>query len=83
MPNGNCVLNELDFERKIQTMPDRQLLEFVARQNYTTEIRCVNHAKRITSLESGNQRMSSLTGGISGTIAGIIIGIISYFTKGQ
>jgi len=32
MPNGKDVLNDLEFEQKIERMKDRQLLEFMARQ---------------------------------------------------
>lgn len=79
MPNG--INQELDFESKIAGMQDRQLLEFVARQNYETCIRCESHNQRIIILEEGSRKSSSITGGITGTIAGIIIGIISYFTN--
>ncbi len=79
MPNG--INQELDFEKNISSMKDRDLLEFVARQNYETCIRCESHNKRITSLENQNKKISGIAGGISGTITGIIIGVISYFTN--
>ena len=81
MPNGKYVLNDLEFERIISGMGDRDLLEFVARQNYETCIRCDSHNKRIISLENDNRKISGITGGISGTITGVIIGVISYFTN--
>mgnify|MGYP001577527881 CR=1 FL=1 len=79
MPNGMFVTNELDFEKKIADMKNRQLLEFVARQNYETCIRCEKHDRRIFILENQNKRASGITGGITGTLASIIVAIINYF----
>uniref|UniRef100_A0A6M3LP66 Uncharacterized protein n=1 Tax=viral metagenome TaxID=1070528 RepID=A0A6M3LP66_9ZZZZ len=81
MPYGNYVNQELDFEKRISGMADRQLLEFVARQNYDTSIKLDKHSVRITSLENESKKISGITGGISGTITGVIIGVISYFTN--
>jgi len=83
MPNGNYVNSELEFEQSIARMPDRTLLEFVARQNYETCIRCEKHNIRITNLENQSKKISGITGSIAGTITAIIIGVISYFTKGN
>ena len=79
MPNE--INSELEFEKRISGMADRQLLEFVARQNYETCIRCEQHDTRITSLETDNKKISGIAGGISGTITGVIVGLISYFTN--
>lgn len=35
MPNGKDILNQIDFEKDIEGMNDRKLLEFTARQVYT------------------------------------------------
>jgi hypothetical protein len=77
----NEINNELEFLSHIQSIPDRQLLEFVARQNYETCIRCEQHNERLISLENGNRNVSGITGGITGTISAIIISIISYFSN--
>ena len=78
MPNG--INYELDFEKRIGEMADRQLLEFVARQTFEITGKCKMYDKKITSLESGDRKTSSIIGGISGTITAVIIGIINYFT---
>ena len=83
MVSGRGVLNELEFEKKMCGMQDRQLLEFVARQNYETCLRCESHDIRISSLESGNRKASGIKGSITGTITGIIIGNISYFSSNR
>jgi hypothetical protein len=79
MPTG--INQELEFEKRISGMPDRTLLEFVARQNWETCIRCEAHDKRIKSLETGSKSISGITGGITGAITGIIIGVINYFAN--
>jgi hypothetical protein len=81
MPNGNYVNQELEFEKQIAGMGERALLEFVARQNYETCIRCDKHNQRITALENESKRISGITGGITGTITAIVIGVINYFVR--
>jgi hypothetical protein len=81
MPNGNYVNSELEFERSIARMPDRTLLEFVARQNYETCIRCDKHNVRITALENQSKKISGITGGIAGLVSAVVIGIINYFVR--
>ena len=81
MPNGRFVTNELDFENRITNMADRQLLEFVARQNYETCIRCEKHNSRITTLENQSKKISGIAGGITGLIAAIIVGVVNYFIR--
>ena len=49
--NGKELLNELDFDKKIKTKPDRELLEFIAEQVYDICKRCDVEDKRITYLE--------------------------------
>jgi len=81
MPNGNYVNSELEFEQSIARMPDRTLLEFVARQNYETCIRCEKHNVRITALENQSKKMAGIFGGIAGLISAIVVGIINYFVR--
>ena len=78
MPNG--INYELDFEKRINEMADRQLLEFVARQTFEITSKCKDYDVKISSLETGDRKVSSIAGGISGTVTSIIIGIINYFT---
>jgi hypothetical protein len=81
MSNGNYVNSELEFEKSIANMPDRTLLEFVARQNYETCIRCEKHNSRITSLEKQSKRVSSITGGVTGLISAVIVAVIDCFVR--
>ena len=75
------IINDLDFEKRIGEMQDRQLLEFVARQTLEITSKCKVYDTKIADLETGNRKSSSIAGSISGTITAIIVGIISYFTS--
>jgi len=78
MPNGRDVVDKLEFLEHIKGLPDRELLEFVARQNYETSIECPRQDRRITSLEKGSRKTSGITGGATGGIIAAIVAIISY-----
>ena len=69
----------LEFERRINGLKDRELLEFVARQNYDACLKLEKTERRLVSLENESKKISGITGGISGTITAIIIGVIGYF----
>ena len=75
------ILNDLNFEKRISEMPDRPLLEFIARQTYEITGKCKGYDKDIGLLKNGNRKVSSILGGISGTITAIIIGIIGWFIR--
>jgi hypothetical protein len=75
---SNGINYELDFEKRIGDMPDRKLLEFVARQTLEITDKCKVYESKISSLEAGDRRTSGIIGGISGTITAIVVGIINY-----
>jgi len=76
---SNGINYELDFEKRIGEMQDRQLLEFVARQTLEITGKCKTFDTQITSLEDGNRKVSSIVGGISGTATAIVISVLNYF----
>jgi len=78
---SNGINYELDFEKRISEMPDRPLLEFIARQTLEVTGKCKGYDKDIALLKNGDRKASSIAGSISGTITSVIIGIISYFTS--
>ena len=78
MQNG--INYELDFEKRITEMPDRPLLEFIARQTLEITGKCKTYDADIDLLKTGDRKASGVIGGISGTITSVIIGIINYFT---
>ena len=81
MPNG--MLNDLEFENQLNDFGDNQLelIKFVARQQFASSKLLNIHDTKIASLETGDRKASSITGGVSGTITGVIVGLISYFTN--
>lgn len=74
----NGIINDLDFEKRIKDLPDRQLIEFIARQTLEITGKCKQYDKDIDSLKSGDRRASTIAGSVSGTITSILIGIANY-----
>lgn len=79
MPDGKEILNDIEFNRQIKGMGDRQLIEFIAAQTYETCQRCPKHDKRIASLEDQNKKAFGVTGGIAGLIGAGIVAALNYF----
>ena len=75
------MLNDLNFEEKIKSLDDRPLLEFIARQTYGITGKCKGYDKDIALLKNGDRKISSILGGISGTITAIVIGLIGWFIR--
>ena len=80
---SNEMLSDLEFENQLNELGDNQLalIKFVARQQFSSSKTLCLHNIQIKTLENGDRKISSIAGGISGTITGIVIGIISYFTN--
>lgn len=78
MPDGRYMLNDLEFEEKIQRMNDRELLEFTARQTYDVCLLAADNKKRINSLEKRDRKTFNLTGGL-GAFFGAAIAVVADF----
>ena len=63
---------ELDFEKHIESMEDRPLLEFIARETLMI-------GGRVTALEKDSRRLAGIIGGVAGAVMGLIIAIINFF----
>ena len=74
MPNGRYILNDLEFEKQIKEMSDRELMEFSARLGYTN---CI----RIQSLENRSKKAMGATAGIAGILGVAIASVIDYFLR--
>lgn len=77
------MLDDMEFERQLAEMSDRQLMEFNARQSFQMNKTCRNHGDRITAIEGELQRRGSglkaaggIGGFLGGTIAGVVYGLI-------
>lgn len=79
MPNG--MLNDLEFEQRIQQMNDRELLEFTARQMYDVCLTVNNHDSRIGTLENRDKKSFGLASGIGTFIGAVIVAIIDFLTR--
>jgi hypothetical protein len=78
--NGNSMNSKLEFEGRINSMSDRDLLEFNARQLFDMCDQTAKHEKRITRIESQDRKIASIAGAIGGTITGCIAALINFFT---
>ncbi len=78
---NNGMMSDIAFENQINELGDNQiaLIKFVARQQFASSKLLAIHDTKITSLENGDRKLSSIAGGISGTITAILVGIINYF----
>jgi hypothetical protein len=72
MPNGQYILNDLEFDTKIKGMNDRTLAEFTAKLAYSNAI-------RITSLENANKEKMGIAGGAGALLGGVIAAAVNFF----
>lgn len=56
MANGNDMVNELNYRESIEKMPARKLATFTAMQVYETNIKIVDHGRRLYSLEHPSKK---------------------------
>ena len=74
MPNGRYILNDLEFDKEIKAMGDRELMEFTAKLSYSNAI-------RIISLEGKNRKAMGAVGGAGALIGVAIASLIDYFIR--
>jgi len=81
MANRTEFLDDLELERRLANMSDRDLLEFTARQTYDVCNLAGSNERRIISLEKkGNKFMGSI--GIVGAFIGaVIVSVINFFVS--
>jgi len=75
------MLNDLEFESKIKTMADRELLEFTARQVFSVSQLCPTHHKRIKSLENRDKKNFAITGGVGAIIGTVLASALDYLLR--
>lgn len=81
MPNGRYFLNDMELERHIKHLSDRELLEFTARQTYDVSILAADNKKRIGRLEGQSNRRTGIIGGGGAAIGVAIASAIDYFIR--
>jgi hypothetical protein len=74
MSNGEEMIQDMDFEARLEAMGDDQLalLKFVARQQYATSQICPKHSQRLKNLEDRDKKTFGVAGSIGGGIALVI-----------
>ena len=84
----NEMLEELDFTRKMKTMKDRDLLEFMAGQVYEIcqvcpkhTISIEKHEGRLTVLEERDRKTFGAAGAVGGGAVAILGGVIIFVLK--
>jgi hypothetical protein len=74
------MLDDLEFDRQIAVKPNRDLMEFIARQTYDISKTCGSLDKRLCALENQPGPSAKFIAGIGaavgGTISGIVYGLI-------
>ena len=81
MQNGQQILNELEFEQHIAKLKSRELIEFIARQQYDMARVCPAHDKRIKGLEVRRRKELGASSGAGAIIGGLVMGAIDYFLR--
>ncbi len=83
MPEHNSIVDDLDFENKINKLGDNQLelIKFIARQVHSTNIIVGDHTTRLNRLESTGRRALQIGGAIGGGIGSAIVAGIYFLTE--
>lgn len=79
MANRTEFLNDLELEKHLADMSDRDLLEFTARQTYDVCNLAGSNERRIITLERRSNKFMSGVGIVSAFIGAIIVSVINYF----
>ena len=79
MSNNKGFQADIDIEHSIKEMPDRQLLEFTARQVYSVCGTVRDHGRRINNLEGRARKTTGIAGGIGTAIGAAIVTLFNYF----
>ncbi len=84
MTDGRYFLNDIEFERYIKELSDRELLEFTSRQTYDLSILARHTERRVSILEKQGIKRSGIIGGIGALLGATVAAVVNYFvTKGN
>ncbi len=73
--------SDLQVEQQIKEMPDRELMEFTARQVYSVCSTVRSHGQRIERLEGRANKMTGLAGGIGTAIGAALVALFSHLNN--
>ena len=80
---GQNMLNELDFERQMRDMSDRELLEFTARQTFDIKKLAYSNEGRISKLEKRDNRRLGFISGLAALFGAAVAAVVNYFVTRQ
>lgn len=75
------MLSDIEFDKQIQTMPDRKLLELVARQTFSITQKVKDHEERIKALESRDKKIIAVIGGSSALMGSAVAALVRYLVQ--
>ncbi len=81
MANGNEMLDDTEFENRLQTLTGDDLSRFIAHQLYEHRKEDKLVAQRVIDLEARGKKFAGTVGGLSGALGGAIIAGIDYLMK--
>ncbi len=87
---NNDLTKKMEFEKLWRETPETDRLKLVAGYAFDTsrtvmefKSQQIDMEKRLSNVESGDRKMSGITGGSSGAITGSVIGMINYIVSSR
>ena len=81
MANRTEFLDDLELEKRLASMSDRDLLEFTARQTYDVCILSGSNERRIILLEKRDNKFMGSIGIVGAFIGAVIVSVINFFVS--
>lgn len=83
MPDNDGMLGDMEFEDRLNDLGENQpkLLNFIARQQFSTSKMLIDHSKRIKSLEKTDKKRLGFVGAGGAILATAVTATIDYFLR--
>lgn len=78
MPNGENLLNDMEFEQRLTELEGDELTKFLARQLYAHCKSEAGHGSRIGALESRDRKVFGYIGALGTFVGGLAVGLINF-----
>lgn len=80
---SKSMLNGMEFQQRMKSMKDRELLEFTANQVYETCLRCESHESRLKMLEARDHKTFGIVSALAAGLGyGIAVAVNMFVKKG-
>ncbi len=70
------ILDEMEFEKQLSSMKDREIIEFTARKVYRSSLLLTSHEDAIEKLKQRDAKALSIGGTVGGTIGASMAAIV-------